>query len=289
MKILLTLWLGLTISIFEARAQTGALTLPRTLRAGAALSVRTSGTGVGVLYIVGPAQVLTRALQLGETVVFQEGELHNAGHYTAFLEGPSSREIADLDVVAATEPASISFLAKPSRLPVNLPDGISGVAYLFDAFQNLILEPTQVSFQLSETEGATQRRLVGARNGVAWAKMPSAPKAGIAHFLATAGGVTEKRIVLQVPGDPCLLRMTAHQVGDQIDLETEPVRDCRGNPVADGTIVTFIETYQDTECTVDAPLKHGIARALVPAHSGSVISVASGVVMGNEIRSQAGR
>ena len=289
MKILLTLWLGLAISIFEARAQTGALTLPRTLKAGAMLSVPTSGTGEGVLYIVGPMQVLKRTLQLGDTVVFHEGELHNAGRYTAFLEGPSLTQITDFDVVAEAEPASISFLAKPSRLPVNLPDGISGVAYLFDAFHNLILEPTQVSFQLSETGGATQKRLVVGRSGAAWVQMPSGPKAEIAQFLATARGITEKRIVQEVPGDPCLIKMTARQAGDQIVLETEPLRDCRGNSVADGTVVTFTETYQDTQCTVDAPLKHGIARALVPAYSGSVISVASGVVMGNEIRYQAGR
>jgi len=289
MKILLTLWLGLAVSISQASAQTRALTLPRTVPAGAALSVPTNGTGEGVLYIVGPMEVLKRTLQLGDTVVFHQGELHNAGHYTAFLEAPSSREIVDFDVVAQAEPASISFLAKPSRLAVNLPDGISGVAYLFDTFHNLILQSAQVSFHLSETEGAIQTHLVASRKGVAWVQMASAPKAGIAQFLATAGGVTEKRIVQQVPGDPCLIKMTARRAGDQLVLETEPLRDCRGNPVADGTMVTFTETYQDSECTVDAPLKHGIARALVPAYSGSVISVASGVVMGNEIRWQAGR
>jgi hypothetical protein len=92
------------------------------------------------------------------------------------------------------------------------------------------------------------------------------------------------RIVGQVPGDPCSLKMTAHPAGQQIQLQTEPVRDCSGNAVPDGTIVTFTETYDGGESTVDVPLKRGIAEIRMPAHPGARISVASGVVLGNEIR-----
>jgi len=62
------------------------------------------------------------------------------------------------------------------------------------------------------------------------------------------------------------------------------VRDCNGNPVPDGTIITFTETYNGGQSTVDVPLKRGVARTEMPARNGAVISVASGVVMGNEIR-----
>jgi len=67
-------------------------------------------------------------------------------------------------------------------------------------------------------------------------------------------------------------------------VETEPVRDCSGNALPDGTIVTFTETYNGGESTVDVPLKRGIARADMPAHSGAKVSVATGVFIGNEIR-----
>ena len=67
-------------------------------------------------------------------------------------------------------------------------------------------------------------------------------------------------------------------------METEPVRDCSGNAVPDGTIVTFTETYNGGESTVDVPLKQGVARADMPAYNGAKISVATGVVLGNEIR-----
>jgi hypothetical protein len=62
------------------------------------------------------------------------------------------------------------------------------------------------------------------------------------------------------------------------------VRDCSGNAVPDGTIVTFTETYGDAQSTVDVPLKRGVAKVVLPAHRGATISVASGVVLGNQVR-----
>jgi hypothetical protein len=91
-------------------------------------------------------------------------------------------------------------------------------------------------------------------------------------------------VVEQVPGDPCKLTLRARPEGQRLALETDPVRDCGGNAVPDGTIVTFTENYNGAQSTVDVPLKHGIAQVEMPAHSGARISVASGVVLGNEIR-----
>jgi hypothetical protein len=89
--------------------------------------------------------------------------------------------------------------------------------------------------------------------------------------------------VEQVPGDPCRLKISARDTGKQLQLETDPIRDCNGNAVPDGTIVTFTETYQNSQATADVPIKRGIASVQMPAHSGATISVASGVAMGNQI------
>jgi hypothetical protein len=201
-----------------------------------------------------------------------------------FVDG-SSTQNTQFDVVASHQPAALSFLAKPSRLSVNRPEGISGVAYVFDAFRNLVLQSESVSFELSDSTGKAQSRSATTRDGVAWVKMNSAAKAGPAQFQAAAGNVREKRVIQQVPGDPCAIRMTVRGAGkkERIALETEPVRDCNGNPVPDGTIVTFTQTYRGGQSTVDVPLKRGVARTEMPARSGAVISVAAGVVMGNEI------
>lgn len=119
--------------------------------------------------------------------------------------------------------------------------------------------------------------------------MNSAAKAGAAQFQANIGSIRERRVVQQVAGDPCTVRMSARESGPRILLETEPVRDCSGNAVPDGTVVTFTETYGDSQASVDVPLKRGIARTEMPARRGAVISAAIGVVMGNEIHWNGGQ
>jgi hypothetical protein len=275
---------GLVIAAIPlAVAQTGNLGLPKSIEAGNAFSIQSTGSGKAVLYIVGPAQVLKRDVQLGEAILFAPKDIYNAGHYLAVLVGGSSTESGAFDVIAA-HPAALSFLAKPSRLPIDVHDGISGVAYVFDAFQNLVLAPTQVSFQLSAVAGDSQMRTALTRNGVAWTTVNSAANEGVAQFVARVGDVASMRVVQQVPGDPCHLSMSARPSGQRLAVETEPVRDCSGNVLADGTIVTFTETYDGGESTVDVPLKRGVARTDMPAYGGAKISVATGVFAGNEIR-----
>ncbi len=267
-----------------ALAQSGAMQLPKAVEAGSAFSVQTTGSGAAVLYIVGPSQVLKRDVQLGGTISFSAGELHNAGRYVAALVGASATENGSFDVTPQKQPADVSFLAKPSRISVSLHDGISGAVYLFDPYHNLITAPLPVSFQLSGTSGPMQERSVVTHNGGAWTTMDSATKEGAAQFVAKVGNISSTRVIQQVPGDPCRLVMSAKPAGQQIELQTEPVRDCSGNAVPDGTVVTFTEHYNGGETTVDVPLKRGVAQAEMPAYNGARISVATGVVLGNEIR-----
>lgn len=267
-----------------ATAQDGGLRVPKKVEAGSAFFIPTTGSGKAVLYIVGPGQVLRRPVSLGESIAFEADDLHSAGHYTALLVGGDANIQTQFDVVAAPEPTGLGFLAKPSRLPVNRQNGVSGVAYLFDKYRNLILQPTPVSFQLSVAQGSIQKETATSRDGVAWVRMKSASRAGSAQFQATAGSITEKRIIQQVAAEPCKLRMSAQPSGNRVVLQTEPVRDCNGNPVPDGTVVSFTSSYQGRESTVDVPLKRSVARADLPAREGAVISVATGVVLGNEIR-----
>ncbi len=267
-----------------APAQAGSLTLPKTVEAGSAFSIPTSGSGKATLYIVGLGQVLKREIELGQTSYFPSGTLYSAGHYlTALVRENSPTESGSFDVVAATTPADVTFLGRPSRLPVGLHGGITGAAYVFDTYHNLITRPTQVSFELSGPKGARQSRTVTTRDGAAWTEMDSTAQQGADKFVARVGDVSSVRIIGQVPGDPCNLKMSARPAGQQIQLQTEPVRDCSGNAVPDGTVVTFTETYAGGQSIVDVPLKRGIAEVKMPARPGARISVASGVVLGNEI------
>jgi hypothetical protein len=269
-----------------ALSQDKSLTLPQTVEAGSAFSIQSTGSGKATLLIVGLGQVIKRDMQLGQTISFPSGTLYNAGRYVTVLERESSPspETGAFNVLPSSKPAEINFLARPSRLQVGLRGGITGAAYLFDSYHNLVTVPTPVSFELSNPVGATQKRTATTKDGAAWTELDSTAQQGIDKFVARAGDVSSMRIIGQVPGDPCGLKMSAQPDGRQVHVKTEPVKDCSGNAVPDGTIVTFTETYGDAQSTVDVPLKRGIAEVKLPAHPGARISVASGVVLGNEIR-----
>ena len=274
------------VTLQMAYAQGSRMGLPTRVAAGNAFSIQSTGSGNAVLYIVGSGQAIRRNVQLGETTSFATGSLYNAGHYLAILAAGSSTDTGWFDVVPANQPANLSFLAKPSRLSIGLHNGISGTLYIFDVYHNLITRPTPVSFKLLNPSGSVQQRAVTSREGEATAEMDSGAKEGFAKFEAQVDGISSTRVVEQVPGNPCGLTMSARPSGKVIQLQTSPVRDCSGNAVPDGTIVTFTESYGSAQSTPDVPLKNGIAQVEMAAHSGATITVASGVVLGNEIHWQ---
>jgi hypothetical protein len=272
------------VSMPPAIAQDAGFSVPKSIEAGSSFTVSSNGSGNGTLYIVGPDQVLRKRTTLGESLQLPAGTLVNAGHYIAILVSASGTQTKSFDVLPLQTPAKISFLAEPSRLPVNLSGGITGAVYVFDRFGNLIVNPTPVDFELSTPSGTPQKNIMVTKDGAAWTKMNTTEHAGIGSFVARAGNISVSRSVDQVAGDPCQLSMTVQPSKVGLQLQTNPVRDCSGNPVPDGTIVTFSESYEGGLSTADVPLKHGIAMVDLPAHPGGVLSVASGVVLGNQIR-----
>jgi hypothetical protein len=170
-------------------------------------------------------------------------------------------------------------------VPVARPNVISGVTFIFDQYQNLILDPTPVNFNLS-VGGAGSSKSITSREGVAWINSASAPKAGAAQFVASVDATTVTRVVQQVAADPCERSFHMHvagHAGNRLIVETDPIRDCSGNPVPDGTIVTFIQTDKSGKSTVDSRIKKGTARAELPASDNATITMAAGVVLGNEL------
>ena len=278
-------FIALTIAAcwFAAGQANGAeLRIPGKAVAGENLSIATSGSGEGTLLLIGPGEVVKQKIRLGENAEIKGEELRHAGRWIAIVRGGSSPQ-SQVFWVEPGKPEDLSFLARPSRVPVAQPGVISGVAFVFDKFRNLVVQPAPVTFTLS-VGGASASRTATSKDGVAWISSSSAPKAGAAQFVAKVGDATVTRVVQQVASDPCNLRMhIAGRNQDRIILETDPIRDCTGNPVPDGTIVTFIETDKTGRSVVDARIKKGIARAELPASPNAHITVASGVVLGNEL------
>jgi hypothetical protein len=284
MKTLKSTLVLLALATLTAPLLAQELRVPHQALAGEGASLSTTGSGKATLYVVGPGTTLKREEQLGGEISLSGDELANAGRYTAILLCKGEPAAQSFYVVAA-KPAKLNFMARPSRVPVAHPDVISGTVFVLDRNDNLVTTPTPVNFQLGVNGSATNRS-VTSKNGVAWTKAASGNREGAAQFTVSVGDVSEKRVVQQVASDPCNLRMKAQREGQNLRLETEPVKDCSGNAVPDATIETFSESSGGDRgrSTVDARVKHGIARATLPAVPGSTLSVASGVVLGNEIR-----
>ncbi|HLK34351.1 MAG TPA: hypothetical protein VKT29_14750 [Terriglobales bacterium] len=259
------------------------LQVPATITAGSGFAIPTTGSGTATFYLVGPSYATKREVNLGTEIQVSPREVRSAGRYIAILRHDGSSESGSFYVLAA-KPASLSFLAHPSRVPVAQHDGIIGVAFVFDKWHNLVRQPQTVDFRLQAKDAAAVSQSVRSRDGVAWTLMNSGRKAGNMEFIATLGGVEEKRVIQQVASDPCHLQIKAERNPKGVLVETEPVRDCSGNPVSDGTVVTFTATDAQGRSTVDVPVKKDVAQAELKLAGPATISVASGVVMGNEVR-----
>lgn len=295
MRLFILIALAILVAWFaadSARAdgsQDGNLRLPPNPVAGQPMSVGAGHEGGGTLYLIGPGQVIRREVKEGGEVQIKGEELRSAGRWVAILKSGGSSSSKVFWVKEGT-PESLSFLAHPSRVPVARQGVINGFVFVFDRFHNLILQPTPVNFSLS-VGGAGATHIVASRDGLASIDASSAAKEGAAQFVASVGNVSVRRVVQQVASEPCNLRMhVAQRTKDAVIIETDPVRDCSGNAVPDGTIVTFMQTDATGKSMVDARIKKGIAQAQLPLSSDATISVASGVVLGNnELRIGGGR
>jgi hypothetical protein len=258
------------------------LRAPASAIAGEDATISTTGSGKATFYLLGPGVSHKSDISLGNEVHLQAQDLQNAGEYFAVLCSDTCHGVSFY--VIAARPASLTFLVHPSRVPVGQGDAVSGVALPFDQFHNLVLTPETVNFQFMAGTASLSSRSAQTRDGIAWFRTASQKSAGTLQVDASLGDLSARRAVQQVASDPCNLRIKGERTKGGILVQTEPVRDCAGNPVPDGTIVTFTATEANGSSTVDAPIKQGVARAQLEASGATVISVASGVAMGNELR-----
>jgi hypothetical protein len=265
-----------------AAASAQNLTVPGSATAGEDLSISTNGSGSATFYLLGPGVSLKNEVELGEEIRLRSQDLKTAGQYLAILCSGTCQ--SSTLYVTAAKPFNLTFLVHPSRVPVALNDAVSGAAFVFDQYHNLILAPQSIDFHLSSGNNSLFSRTERTQNGAAWFRTASSKSAGLLQVMASLGDISTVRAVQQVASDPCNLRITGQRNAEGILVQTEPVHDCGGNPVPDGTIVTFTVSGANGKDTVDAPIKHGIARAQMAASGTAVISAASGVVTGNELR-----
>lgn len=273
-----------TLVILATTAWAADLRLPEKAVAGQNTTITTTGSGDATLYVVGPGTAIKRDIKLGSDVEIKGEQLRKSGFYDVVVkssDGDSSKQL----YVAPAAPEKINFLARPSRVPVGEPKVIAGTAFVFDQYENLVLTPTPVTFNLAVPGAPAKTERMMTKDGVAFLQTGSGTKAGPGQFVVSVGDNSVRRVVEETASEPCNLRFNVHKEKEGLIAETDPVRDCSGNAVPDGTIVTFISNEPGQgRSTVDARVKKGVARAVLPAVPGSTISVASGVTLGSEVR-----
>jgi hypothetical protein len=168
-------------------------------------------------------------------------------------------------------------------VPVSSGNAINATAFVFDRFHNTVTKPTKVDFHVSSPDGPTMTRTSQTTRGITWFEMGSTPKQGRLQIVASIGETAEPRVIQQVASDACGLRMTATPSGRSVKLETAAIRDCAGNPLPDGTIVSFTKTDDAGRSTIDTPIKKDKATAQFELAGRARISVACGVALGNEL------
>jgi hypothetical protein len=279
--ILLVLLCAFVVCVFALAANAAEIHPPAVVEAGQAFSIPVAGSGEATFYLIGPDHVVKRTANLGSSLQIQSNDVRAAGQYQVIV-CDSSCTSATFEVRAA-QPAHLSFFLHPSRVPVSSRDAIDATAFVFDPYFNLILSPSTVDFRITPASGVAFSRQSQTRNGVTWMRMDSTPHEGRVQVTANLDSVQEARVIQQVAAEACGLRMKAVPNGNMVTFETDPVHDCSGNALPDGTIVSFTKIDKDGRSTVDTPIKKGVARTQFSFAGPARISIACGVVLGNEI------
>ncbi len=282
------LFTSLFIAVCAISCYGADLHAPAEAVAGQDLTLTSNASGGGTFYLVGPATAAKRSVSSAAEIAIDGEELQKAGLYTAILCASDGCNSATFFVHAA-EPGRMSLLVHPSRVRVSEPSAISAVALVFDRFHNIVMTPQRVTFQVTSQDGKTISQAQTAKQGLAWIRLTSASKAGPAKVGASISDTVETRVVQQVASDACNLRIKSSWEKGKLLVETDPVRDCSGNFVPDGTVVSFTKVDGSGKTTVDAPIKKGTARTEMVVQGPARISVASGVVLGNELHVGGGR
>src|SRR5579864_4741746 len=164
------IYIGLIVALCwfaEDCARAAELHVPQNAVAGQPLSIGTSGSGT--LYLIGPGQVIKREFKSGSVEIKGE-ELRSAGRWIAAVHGDGNQ--SQVFWVKPGKPENLNFLARPSRVPVAKPNVISGVTFVFDKYQNMVVDPIPIDFNLS-VAGVGSSKKVTSRDGIAWTNSAS--------------------------------------------------------------------------------------------------------------------
>ena len=173
-----------------------------------------------------------------------------------------------------SKPAYLTLQARPAVIQADGTSTSEITATVSDSSRNPVPDGTAVRFELLQGKGRldSYRQTTG---GVATTTLVSDTKPGLALVRATVGGLADTVTVRYVAGGPASISVVADSSSLPADGVTMThvrayVYDVSGNPVADGTVVTFEADLG--HITERAQTQDGVAQA---QFSGSQTGVAT--------------
>lgn len=173
----------------------------------------------------------------------------------------------------AGPPAAVTVSADPAQVPVG--GAVSTiVAEVTDAWGNPVADGTQVDFAaslgtLNPISGQTQ-------DGAVSTLLTSGMVPGVSLVTASAGGPVGSVEVTFVAGPPASMQLAADPlaipVGGAASSLVAAVRDAYGNPVQDGTLVSFA-TSRGTVSPSSVPTLAGVAQATLTSGAQAGLAV----------------
>jgi uncharacterized repeat protein (TIGR01451 family) len=191
---------------------------------------------------------------------------------TAWETGTLPNQDSVTSQVVAGPPALIQVTSTPTQIPVG--GSVSSIeALVTDLWGNLVADGTVVNF--TTDLGTLNPSTTTTADGLASTTLTSGPAAGMATVMAAAGNAQGTVQVTFRPGPPNSLQLSTNPVqipvGGSTSTLTAVVRDQFGNPVADGTAVSF-STTKGSIAPTQVTTAGGIAQTTLT--SGTQVGVA---------------
>ena len=156
---------------------------------------------------------------------------------TAFITATSGSGSGSASVVFTSgSPATVTLQANPTSQSVGASSTLTATAV--DQYGNPVANGTSVTFTTSLGNVLTPRVTT---NGLATSSI-SSTLAGTAFITATSGAASGSATVIFTPGSPVTVTLQANPTSQSVGASsalTATVVDQYGNPVANGTSVTF--------------------------------------------------
>src|SRR5439155_11809803 len=127
----------LAFCLYVAFAQAAELRPPPQVTAGTPFSIASGGAGDGTFYLIGPAQISKRKVNLGSEISVQGDEVEQAGTYTAIVCADQCTSVHFY--VRPAQPSRLSLLVHPSRVSVAASNAIIVVVFVFFRFYSCVI------------------------------------------------------------------------------------------------------------------------------------------------------